>query len=516
MLARWVLRPSGLMLALLLIVTLAPLFVTAMPPLHDYPVHLARMDAIAALAGTAVHATQYQLGSFLLPNVAMDVAALGLTMFLPPVLAGRVFLGIVLLMLLSGTVALHRVLHGRFSPWPLLATFFLYNWIFLYGFINYLFGVAAMLWGIAAWVAMARAGVVPRLLVGTALAVIILFCHMVAFGLFAVVVGSLALSETTASWRTTRRIELGSLVIAAIPLGVALALFVMLSPTAGEAREPFVYAQWIGWKPLVAYRTVLSSIPWLDAITLGPLAILIGLAAWRRRLVLARPMLLPIGMLCLTFLIMPAELFGALYVDMRLPIVVLLVVIASLDLRGLSRSALIAGGTVAMGLLIVRCAVIAIDWRASAPVFAEYEAAFDRLPAGSTLYVATAEPYPRLAYDSPTELSRWHPPLKHVASLASIGRDVFVAATIANPYQQPIVVLPSLLAAKELQGDNPFKTPTADALAGVVTQIRTLHMAGAASQNFLLLLWPHALQGAPPAGLDSVASGGSFALFRVE
>src|SRR5271157_6370011 len=115
------------MLALLLVVRLEPLFVTTTPPLHDYPVHLARMDAIAALTGRAAHATHYQLGSFLLPNVAIDAAALGLTTFLPPVLAGRVFLGIVLLMLLGGTVSLHRVLHGRFSPLPLLAAFFLYR-----------------------------------------------------------------------------------------------------------------------------------------------------------------------------------------------------------------------------------------------------------------------------------------------------------------------------------------------------------------------------------------------------
>ena len=148
------------------VIVLLPLFATTIPPLHDYPFHLARMDAIAALTGEVHHPTHYQLGSFLLPNVAMDVAALGLTALLPPLLAGRVFLGIVLLTMLSGTMALHRVIHGRFSPWPLLAAFLMYNWIFLFGFINYLFGVGVMLWSLAVWLRMARSGVAARVLAG--------------------------------------------------------------------------------------------------------------------------------------------------------------------------------------------------------------------------------------------------------------------------------------------------------------------------------------------------------------
>jgi len=503
-------------LAVLLAVTLAPLFATDTPPLHDYPFHLARIDAIAVLAGNATHATHYQFGSFLLPNVAMDIATLGLTTFMTPALAGRVFLGILLMMLLGGTVVLHRVLHGRFSPWPFLAAFFLYNWIFLYGFINYLFGVAVMLWSVAAWLAMAGAGVVRRLVVGSVLAMVILFCHLEAFGLFSVIVGGLALSETVLYWRETRRVALGGLLLPAIPLGLAAAMFVKLSPTAGAAGHAFVYEGWIGWKPLVAYRSLLSSIPWLDAVTLGPLAALIAFVAWRRRLVLATSMLLPIVLLFVTFLLMPEALFSASYVDTRLPIAILLVTIASLDLRGLSRPEFIACTALAVGLLTARNIGIAEDWYATAPTFAEYEAAFDRLPAGSTLYFATAEPFPKLAYDSPAELSRWHPPLKHVVSLASVGRDVFVPCTIANPFQQPIALLPVDMAAKKLQGDIPFQTPTADTLAERVAEIRALHSPSAPSHDYLLLLRPQALKGAPPAGLVATTNGGSFTLFRIE
>ena len=294
------------------------------------------MDAIAALTGEVTHPTHYQLGSFLLPDVAMDVASLGLTAIMPPLLAGRVFLGIVLLLSFSGTVALHRVIHGRLSPWPLLAAFFAYNWIFLFGFINYLFGVGVMLWSLAAWLALARVGVAYRVAAGTALAVITLFCHLVAFGLFAVVLGGLALSETIMAWWATLVVlALGALLLPAVPVGVALALFVALSPTAGQAHQPFAYAGWFGWKPLVASPTLLWSIPWLNVATIGPMVAMIGLAVWCRRLRLAKVMILPLALLCVTFMAMPNELFGGQgNADARLPIAILLVGISAVELVG--------------------------------------------------------------------------------------------------------------------------------------------------------------------------------------
>jgi hypothetical protein len=501
---------------LVLFIVLIPLLATSIPPLHDYPFHLARMDAIAALTGEVAHPTHYQLGSFLLPNVAMDLAALGLTAFLPPLLAGRVFLGIVLLMLLSGTVALHRVLHGRFSPWPLMAAFFLYNWIFLFGFINYLFGVGVMLWSVAAWLALARASVASRLAAGTVLAVTALICHLVAFGLFAVILAGIALTEAFVRWRETRRLAFGVLLLPAVPVGIAFALFVALSPTAGEVHQPFAYAAWFGWKPLIAYRTLLWSIPWLNFVTIVPIVALVAIAAWRRKLQVTWSMSAPIMLLCVTFLAMPDNLLGGQYADARLPIAVLLVVIATCDVVLPAPRLVITCVTLAMGLLIVRSAVIAREWRETASILAQYNTAFDLLPPGATLYVASVEPFPKLAYVSPEELARWHPPLKHVVSLASIDRDVFVPATWADRSQQPISVLPKDTAAKRLQGDNPFLTPGANELADVVTRIRSLREPGATPREFLLLLRPEALNGMPPSKLTVSSRGSTFALYRIE
>ena len=501
--ARWLWLP-------LAVLVLLPLLVVTIPPLHDYPFHLARAEAIAALLGQVDHGTPYRLGSFMLPNEAMDVVTLGLTAILAPIQAGRVFLGLVQVLLLSGTVALHYALHRRVSPWPLLAAFFLYNWIFLYGFTNYLFGVGVMLWAVAAWVATAEWRWVPRLAVATQAALVLLFCHLVAFGLFAVVVGGLALHDAL----TGRHDGFAArLFLPGLPFLVGLVVFVVLSPTIEEARQPIAYAGWWGWKPLVAWRTLLSGQTVLDIATLGPVALLALVLLLRRRLGLAPPMLAPLLLLGATFAVMPHALFGSAYGDARLPVAVLLVAIASTDLRRMGGPAMLAWVVVLGVLLAGRSLATARGWMATQEIFARHMDAFATMPEGSVLWAATAGPYPTLAYRNAAELAMWHPPLKHVASLAGVGRDIFVPATWADPYKQPIAVPQHYRAAKQLQGDNPFKTTSSASLAEVLASIRRLREA---APQFLLLSYPARLEGALPPGATPVAAGPDFLLLRLD
>src|SRR5688500_17877780 len=47
--------------------------------------------------------------------------------------AGRAFIGLAFALLGGGVIVLHAALHQRWSPWPLLTFFFLYNSVFLWG-----------------------------------------------------------------------------------------------------------------------------------------------------------------------------------------------------------------------------------------------------------------------------------------------------------------------------------------------------------------------------------------------
>src|SRR5271166_3552385 len=508
--------------SLVLLAVLAPLVMTTVPPLHDYPFHLARADILASLPASAFLRAHYEQGSFLLPNVGMDVVMLPLTRLLRILVAGRVMLGLTLISMLTGTIALHAALHRRLSAWPLVSGFFMYNWIFLYGFLNYLLGVGLMLWATAGWVMLREREIGWRLAWATVMAIALVFCHLAAFGLFAIVIAATELQRAAGALRTSRWAMLRGLALSGLPFAIALAVFIAISPAAGEAREAMTYHGGRGWKLLVAYRSLLTTIDWLDVLTLSPLLAVIVLLVLRHRLRLAVPMATPLCLLVLAFAIMPFYLFGAESADTRLPIAILLVAIASTSVVGLGRRTMWWIGLFAFALLSVRSVAIMRDWIDSDARIAAFTEAFRLVPDGATLYGATAGAYPAIDYRDAAGLALWHPPLKHVVSLASVGRDVFVPSTWSDPFQQPIRVVASVAPIKNFHGSNPFKTPSATELDAVVQQIGELRAKFASNpgtpippHDYLLLLYPDRFQGDLPSGSEVIACSADFVLLRL-
>ncbi len=503
--------------SMVVLVVLIPILDCTVPPIHDYPFHLARADILAALNSSAFLQAHYTVGSFLLPNVGMDVVMIPLTRTLPILVAGRVFLAIVLVARLTGTVALHASLYRRLSLSPLLAGFFLYNWISMYGFLNYLLGVGLMLWATAGWILLQRRSVFWRLTWATVMALVLLGCHLEALGLFAVVIGGMELQRGFQTAQTSPAAAVRDVALAALPFIIALAAFVLLSPTAGEVKEVIQYHGGRAWKPLVFYRTLLYPAGWSDLLMLSPLAIGVAWALWRRRLHVARPMVASLVLLVVTFAVMPFYLFCSQFGDARLPIAFLLVPIAATNVTGLSRRAQWVVGVCALALLTVRSVTIASDWAASDRRIAAFTDAFRLLPDGTTLYAATAGPYPTIDYRDAAGLALWHPPLKHVVSLASLGRPIFVPSTWSDPYKQPMGVVPAMAAIKDFQEDNPLQTPTAAALDAAIAHIHDLHAAATAMSppDCLLLIDPDRFQGALPANTPIVARGADFVLLRL-
>ena len=107
---------------------------------------------------------------------------------LTPTVATDAYLILCFALTLVGTVWLHRMFHGGWSLWPLVAALFLYNWILVFGFLSYLLAVGLFLCCTAGWLALGGRQWWQRLLVGTAFAIALFFVHMVPLGLYAVAV----------------------------------------------------------------------------------------------------------------------------------------------------------------------------------------------------------------------------------------------------------------------------------------------------------------------------------------
>jgi len=129
-----------------------PIFSTVLPPLFDYPNHLARF-LLLLTGGNSF----YEVRWVPLPNLAGDLIVPLLARLIPLEFAGKLFLVLSFALIVGGAVWLNRLVSGGWRLWPLLTAAFLYNRQFLWGFINYLFGLGIALCGVALWLALEHA-----------------------------------------------------------------------------------------------------------------------------------------------------------------------------------------------------------------------------------------------------------------------------------------------------------------------------------------------------------------------
>src|SRR3954469_2066831 len=131
----------GILFAALTLLISVPIWTHPLPPLSDYINHLARMHAIATLSKNPLLEGFYQVNWQVIPNLVMDLVVPILARVMNIYLAGQVFMVTTFALIMSGTLALNRVLIGRWTLLPLFALPLLYNNVFLVGLMNYLFGI---------------------------------------------------------------------------------------------------------------------------------------------------------------------------------------------------------------------------------------------------------------------------------------------------------------------------------------------------------------------------------------
>ena len=98
--------------ALLCLILLAPLALIDMPPLLDYPNHLARAVVLAAGTSDPILSRMYAAHWAVIPNLGTDLVLPPLLHLLPVHLAGRIVVGISILLPVAGTVAYSRAVFG--------------------------------------------------------------------------------------------------------------------------------------------------------------------------------------------------------------------------------------------------------------------------------------------------------------------------------------------------------------------------------------------------------------------
>ena len=139
-----------------------PVLLHPLPPISDYINHLSRMHVIAAIGRDSDLARFYQVNWEVIPNLMMDMILPVLVRIMSIYAAGQAYMIASFVLILSGTFALNRQLHGRWSVLPLAAFPLLYNYVFLVGTMNYVSGIGLSLWALVAWIALRERNLVLR------------------------------------------------------------------------------------------------------------------------------------------------------------------------------------------------------------------------------------------------------------------------------------------------------------------------------------------------------------------
>jgi hypothetical protein len=489
-----------------------PLVLGVYPPFIDYPFHLARIAMLSDWNASAFLREHYDIPSLLLPNLSLELVMLPLSKLMPAEVAGIVFISLMFALILSGTAALHRTLFGMRSLWPFLAAAWLYNWIVFYGFMNYVFGIGVLLWCLTAWLRMAERAWWVRLLAGVCLAVVLFFCHLVAFILYASAIAGYELQGLIMTWRRELRLDWLRVVVGAAQFVPSLILYIAVSPTRSTTTRAFIY-DFTG-KAASLLVSLTSGNAMVDLLTIALLVLAVAAAIRRATIEIAPRFIGAFIGLAIAFLLAPRAVThpGPAYVDVRIPIALLFTAIAATRLR--FRTPLIARTAVVIfsAYLLIKIAVLSVAAMNHRQLALAHLAAYDRMSAKSTLFAARQrldDTWFRRFYVD--RLTSPH----HIYALAAIRREIFVPAVYTVPGGQPIRVRERYQAIKMAQGDEPVEVRDARELEQVIAKFAKLHREASPGQAAYLLMQDRAAVVPLPPTAEVVASGPGFRLAKI-
>jgi hypothetical protein len=269
---------------------------------------------------------------------------------------------------------------------------------------------------------------------GTAMALCLFFAHLLAFGLYGILVmgyeAGVILQKRSSFARSFRTVALAGATF--LP---AVAIYLLLTP--GGEGGPIAYSH-IARKLDLLFSVFDNYSAPFDIACFAMVVLAMALAFWRRWITLHPAMAMPLSLLFLTYLVMPTQIATASGVDHRIPVVLGLVLLAGSRWNAPdARAARIFAGA-ALLLFLARMGVVAAEWRQSDRAYTELLPMLDTIPEGSRVAVAV----PRAV--------KWAgAPIYHFPALAIIRRDAFVPTLFTYPTQQPIALRPSY---RELTG----------------------------------------------------------------
>jgi hypothetical protein len=433
---------------------LGPFLVARVPPLTDYPNHLARYWLIAGGMNDPTLALFYRVDwTNAVTNVGVDRVVAFLAPLASGLLLGHIAVVAAAVLPPLGALALSWAATRRLTPWVALFPVAAWSTTFLMGFINFQIGL-----GLALLFAAADPLTQPKLPSWAALmripfGLILAANHLFGLLFYGVLLAGLAMGPTSLTpwngaeiarrlWRAARA---GAwCLIPAVILATNRHALPGAQPPLRDVDHSIQYNVMPGklatlFSPLASYNLAQESVL---ALTL------IALFIWlnRRRLLTAHTglMIAFAGLVSLSVLA-PSRAAGASWVDRRFPIMALLCLLAALQLReGLTRRFGAAVGAAAVGLACLQSAWIGWNWRAMNRDMNDVRQVLAAVPAGAAILPLQHDPSLSVKWRAPAGRYMFavgDATYRHFDAVAVPQRRAFVPNLFSARGLQPLRVL---------------------------------------------------------------------------
>lgn len=500
---------AGLFVALLAITSI-PILLHPLPPLSDYVNHLARMHVIAAINSDPDLARYYEIDWQVIPNLMMDLIVPQFERLMNVYLAGQVYTLLSFALIVSGTLALHRRLFGRWSPLPLLAFALLYNNVFLVGTMNYVAGIGLMLWAVTAWIALRERSWLLRLPVSTLFVLALFFCHLFSLGVYGLALLAFELHRLWTLSRGAARRRLPTLLVDFVATGLPflpVLPLLMMSPTWG-------LWQGLSWElagkidGLVYVFEVYSHS--VALLLIGVVALLVGWALRDRALSFHAfgIALLVVG--AVIYVALPRMLFDTYMADQRLPISLAFILLACVDLdlrqRNVRRGLVVA----LFALVVIRVSEVEDKWQQLSRGIDSFRQSVQLIDRGAKVMVAYADP------DDGGALEDYG--LVHADCIALIDRSALVTTEFTVTGKQVLHARPGFRGRVDTMDGTP---PGIDDLVAVADRSNSggghYWRHWTTDYDYLYVLFTeNNFENPDPTHLEPIFAGRRFMLYRIQ
>jgi len=494
----------GVLFAAFILLISIPIWTHPLPPLSDYVNHLARMQVIATLSKNPQLAHFYEIHWQVIPNLTMDLIVPLLARVMSVYLAGQVFIVGMFALIISGVLALNRALIGRWSVFPLFAIPLLYNYVFLVGLMNYIFGIGIALWALAGWVALREHAWPARFALSTTCVVALFFCHLSALGIYGIGVLALELSRL---WE--RRLEpwpgrVVDFVASGLPF-LAAAPLLSASPTMNLVGATY----WDQRGKIDGLMYVVSN--YSDIAAFALIAIMVVSIVWaiRHKVLHFHPLvvtLLVVG--AVVYLMLPRIMFDTYMTDQRVPIGVAFMLFACGDLE--LRRRLVRRAFMIVLIVLITGRLIEIDyyWSQLSDSTSAFRSSVRRIVPGAKVFVAYAD---RSLGEDVRDLG-----LVHAACIATIERSSLVTTVFTVSGKQVLHVRPEFRDYADRKDGTPPSVAQLIVAADHPAPNTPAFWLNWTKFDYLYILFTEDEAPNPyPSRLKLVADGDRFQLYRI-